>query len=665
MALSKAQKAALDAKREEARLDEVRQESANNYLEFLKAKEAGEQRSYRQYRAHQRYIDRRDAKRNAQAEKERKDADEKAAKEKQIIDVSKKGQSLAKAANKLAKDSKSMLLERLGIGAKDLSYVKAAAAARKADNYEEAAGYNALESLRQEAISQLEEGTFVAEEFDQKLGAIKDKFDGVLPKEDIEDFKDSFKSARENAEAISKSLSANLPFLDQIDNLQQKAEQFSAIISSGPAMMLAALGLATKLLVDFVMQTKDIRQNLGATSKDAIALSADMSTASAAAKAFGGDSDKAGQAVQSLAQNMGRVPQLSMASAIEFGKIASLSGATAESVATIAELNALATGQSVDKSVADLASLEALAEQEGVLKSGVFEDVAQAAKDQALFFGKSAVEIGKAAVQMRKLGISASALNNVAESLLDLETSISSEFELQALFGKNINLNKAREAAFNRDSVGLATEIRRQLGGQFDLSKANAAQVKSLTEAFGLSQEELQKVIQGQDIFNSKAEEGNKSILMQLGTFVGIATAVGATIGAILGGLGIFTGGLSFAGFKAMAIGTAKGAAIGAGVGASALGAKKMFEDAHIGVDRKPVGSQAPGATFALGDAASINVSKETQTAINLHTNELKRVLREEVAGAIRDLTQTTNSKLEGVQSATETAGRNIVKAID
>ena len=41
MALSKAQKAALDAKREEARLDEVRQESANNYLEFLKAKEAG------------------------------------------------------------------------------------------------------------------------------------------------------------------------------------------------------------------------------------------------------------------------------------------------------------------------------------------------------------------------------------------------------------------------------------------------------------------------------------------------------------------------------------------------------------------------------------------------------------------------------------------------
>ena len=126
---------------------------------------------------------------------------------------------------------------------------------------------------------------------------------------------------------------------------------------------------------------------------------------------------------------------------------------------------ALLASQSKEKSVADLTSLEALAEQEGVLKSQVFDDVAQSAKDQALFFGKSAKEIGKAAVAMRKLGIEASALNSLAESLLDLESSISSEFELQQLFGKNINLNKAREAAFNRDASALSREIKMQLGG--------------------------------------------------------------------------------------------------------------------------------------------------------------------------------------------------------
>ena len=61
------------------------------------------------------------------------------------------------------------------------------------------------------------------------------------------------------------------------------------------------------------------------------------------------------------------------------------------------------------------------------------------------------------------------------------------------LFGKNINLNKARQLAFNRDS-GLAREIKMQLGGQFDLATENAAQVKALTDGFGLSQEELQKL---------------------------------------------------------------------------------------------------------------------------------------------------------------------------
>ena len=68
-------------------------------------------------------------------------------------------------------------------------------------------------------------------------------------------------------------------------------------------------------------------------------------------------------------------------------------------------------------------------------------------KESALFFGKSVKEIANATKEMRKLGIEASALTSVAEALLDLESSISKEFELQILFGKNINLNKARELA--------------------------------------------------------------------------------------------------------------------------------------------------------------------------------------------------------------------------
>lgn len=590
-------------------------------------------------------------------EKIKKGEAESEATQKKIIKNAKERQNLAKSANKLAKSSKSILLSSLGINAKDLNLVKAAAVAKKAGNEDEVEGYNALERLRQETIAQLEEGTFVTEEFESKVAELQDKF-GELGDDVFEKFEDGFKSAKEDADKIMNSLQANIPFLDKMDDLKQKAEDFAGIFASGPTMALAAVGLLVKVVTDFVMQAKEARQELGITAGSALSLSADMSTAATAGKAFGGDSEKASASVRALAESMGRVPQLSQASAFEFGRIASLSGASADSLATIIELQALSQGISQDKAIDDLASLEALAESEGVLKSQVFDDVAQAAKDQALFFGKSAKEIGKAAIQMRKLGIEASALNSLAESLLDLESSIGSEFELQALFGKNINLNKARQLAFDRDSAGLAREIKMQLGGQFDLSKANAAQVKSLTDAFGLSQEQLQKVIQGQDIFKSKTDEAEKGAMSLTTKFAILGAVLVGIAGAIVGALSLGTlVGPSMAGAAA---GGAAGIIIGGGIGAAAGMAVGKMEDASI--ERKSVGSMEPAATFSLGDAASINVSKSTQDSINLEMDKLVRVIREELVAEVKSANKDNKETLGRVISATEDNTRAVRK---
>jgi hypothetical protein len=578
--------------------------------------------------------------------------------QKKTIKNAKDRQNLAKSANRLAKSSKAILLSRLGINAKDLSLVKAAAAAKQKGNEDEVAGYNALERLRQDTIAQLEEGTFVTEEFDSKVKELEESFGDILDSGDFSDFKGSFESARKDSKKIMDSLQANIPFLDKMDDLKQKASDFASIFTSGPTMALAAAGLLVKVITDFVMQAKEARQELGITAGSALTLSADMQTASKAGKMFGGDSEKASASVRALAESMGRVPKLSQASAFQFGRIASLSGASAESLATIVELQALSQGISQDKAIDDLASLEALSESEGVLKSQVFDDVANAAKDQALFFGKSAIEIGKAAVQMRKLGIEASALNNLAESLLDLESSIGSEFELQALFGKNINLNKARQLAFDRDSVGLAEEIKMQLGGQFDLSTANAAQVKSLTSAFGLTQEQLQKVIQGQDIFNNKTDEAKDGAMSLTTKFAILGALLVGIAGAVVGALTLGTG------VKKSLTGALKGgiggAAVGAGLGMVAANSVGKMEDASI--ERKSVGSMEPAATFSLGDAASINVSKETQDSINLEMGKLVSVIREELVAEVKSANKDNKETLGRVISATEDNTRAVRK---
>jgi hypothetical protein len=594
--------------------------------------------------------------------------DTKQAKAQEIKDI-KTRNDLAKKANKLAKDSKSLLLQNLGVNARSTALIDAANTARKNGQVEQSRGFSALEKLRQDSIDQLQDGTFITEEFDDKLEELKEKFGEFLDPSDFDNFEKGFQSARENADGINESLNANLPFFDQIDNLKNKLKDFADIFLNPITLAGVALGFAVKKMTEFVLRAKELRQELGVTATDSTILSAQMASASLGMGALLGDGQKSRDAIKSLTETMGRVPNLSFETARQFGNITALSGASAENMATLLNLQTLVAGGSSEQAIEQIKSLEALAEQEGILKSQVFDDVAMAAKDQALFFGKSAIEIGKAAVQMRKLGIEAGALNQIAESLLDLESSISSEFELQALFGKTINLNKAREAAFNRDSAALATEIKRQLGGQFDLNKANFAQVKALTGAFDLTQEQLQKIIQGQDIFNDKAKEGG-----QVYEFIkGNATALGVIVGGLVGLLVAIGPGL-LAGFgfiktaaknaaKSLAIvggSTIAGAAIGGKLGSMAGNRMENFEVTRKGVND----GQGVGINASLGDNMFLAADKRTQETLDLHTDKLIKVLRDEVGAAIKQQTETLRGKAEQQIAATADTANRVQKAI-
>ena len=557
------------------------------------------------------------------------------------ISFQKELNTLAKKSNSLAKSKKGIILSAFGLEAKNQRFIDKA---KEATTIKEKNAYKELEQLRIDSLDELTDGTFDLDVFKSKLADID------LPQDLKDALESKFSNAAGDADAIKNAMDINLPFLDKLDDLQAGAETIMGMLGNAKLLGLALAGVVLKAITDFVMQAKQARQDLGITAGSAAELSVDMTAASKSAFLFGGDTEKASSAVQSLAESMGRVAPLSTASAAQFGRIAGLSGATADSLATIVELNALALGQSVDKSVSDLASLEALAESEGVLKSQVFDDVAQSAKDQALFFGKSAKEIAKAAVAMRKLGIEASALNSLAESLLDLESSISSEFELQQLFGKNINLNKAREAAFNRDAAGLAREIRMQLGGQFDLNKANFAQVQALTQAFGLNQEQIQKIIQGQDIFNDKTKESGQIATFLKNNFTSVAMILGGLLGLIVSIRAVFSSGASLLLDTAkIAAGTAIG--VGAGYGVAELG-KMAFEDAQV--TRKSVGSMEPNASFALGDASFINVSKETQQALDLKVDKLVNVIREELVTEVKRGLKDVAMKVTEVKGSTD-----------
>ena len=118
------------------------------------------------------------------------------------------------------------------------------------------------------------------------------------------------------------------------------------------------------------------------------------------------------------------------------------------------------------------------------------------------------VEIIAAAVTQAKLfGGSLDDVANASKSLLDFESSISAELEAELLLGKNINLEKARQASLDGDLATVAKELTKEAGDYTEFSNMNVIQQEALAKAMGMQSDQLADILFQQDIQNKTANE--------------------------------------------------------------------------------------------------------------------------------------------------------------
>jgi len=173
----------------------------------------------------------------------------------------------------------------------------------------------------------------------------------------------------------------------------------------------------------------------------------------------------------------------------EIGKSFSIGAAAAAKVTN----EFMRMGMSGDEAADALLNVSTEAFKAGVSVGAVTADIAANAKDVAKFFGGNVKSLQKAAVQAAKLGVSLKIMANVSEKLLDFENSISSQFELQALTGKMINMDAARELALRGDIAGATKSVLDQVGGIAEFDDMSYLARKKLAEVTGMSVDELQK----------------------------------------------------------------------------------------------------------------------------------------------------------------------------
>ena len=125
----------------------------------------------------------------------------------------------------------------------------------------------------------------------------------------------------------------------------------------------------------------------------------------------------------------------------------------------------------------------------------IARDLAQSYDEVTSSFGIGLNSLIEQTKQANELGLSIGQVSKFAEGLLDLQGSISAEFKASAIIGQQINLQKARQLAFEGDIVGALNSTLDQVEAIGGFEKLNFFQRKAIAEATGLSVAELRKEI--------------------------------------------------------------------------------------------------------------------------------------------------------------------------
>ena len=294
-------------------------------------------------------------------------------------------------------------------------------------------------------------------------------------------FHQAMEDANEEMREMAKNMGENVSFMNK---LKIAAKGFSTLADGfGPALrdptvivgkIVTAFFDVNKAQTEFIQLTGQSAASLGGVNTEVASMTDLLKTAAAFTKQTGLNA-----AAIFTPQQIGQIADatellgISAEQGVKLGMIMKQTGKSADDI-----------GNAIYRNV-----------DAGISNKVVYDDVLSASDDIVASSGGNVEALGRAASAARKLGLDLAKVNQIADGLLDFETSIESELEAQLLTGKNINLSKARELALNNDLEGVAKELEKNGASAAEFAKMNRIQQESLAKAMGMSRQELGKMV--------------------------------------------------------------------------------------------------------------------------------------------------------------------------
>jgi hypothetical protein len=267
---------------------------------------------------------------------------------------------------------------------------------------------------------------------------------------------------------------------------------------------LALIGMATTLFSKFKEQgrialdymkevnteTVNLTRELGVSSKIGAKVAGSARNIGAA---MGMTREQATASAQSIYKQLSGTEQLGDTTMKTFMKLNVHGNVSTEVLGKMYTLSKL-TGKeagTVANEIANQAQESIKSLKLNVSMKNIMEGVSKVSNRVVLSFKGSGTALTSAVAQSKKLGLEMSKIEEIADKLLNIEDSIAAEMEAELLTGKDLNLEKAREAALNNDNKALMEALAEQNITAADFSKMNRIQQDALAKALGLSSSEL------------------------------------------------------------------------------------------------------------------------------------------------------------------------------
>ncbi len=333
--------------------------------------------------------------------------------------------------------------------------------------------------------------------------------------------------AKKKMKGISEELIAQPGYVNNFSN-QFKVLK-GGIGSVGSSLVtalkdpLVVIGFLAKQFIDTLLsvdkQTGDLAKNFNLSYKEASNLRSELiQTANATGDLFV-TTKGLQESLVAVGNSLGTNAKLNEKDLVTFTKLREQAGLTNDELVGMQKLT-LATGGNLESNTKSLmAAAGSVSATTGVMlnQKTILQEVSKSSKSLQLSLAGNPEALGKAAAQAKALGMSLEQVNSIADKMLDIESSISSELEAELLTGKNLNLEQARLYALNNDIEGLSKEIAKNFGSAAEFSKMNRIQQEAAAKAVGMSREELAGSLVEQQSLGKVSKEAFEARVKEVG----------------------------------------------------------------------------------------------------------------------------------------------------